>query len=673
MPIQKPLAVALAASLALVLAAPTADAQRKRTAKKPAPPAVTACSDFYAFVNKDWLAANTVAAGVGTGAVSALGHLQQRALLEQRTLLDDAVLNPQNDVQKLLGDFWVSGIDEAAVERDGAQPIATLVSHINAIKRSKDIAPSVAALHQVGIPVLFNFTADLDLADLTRHVGYFSQGGLGLPDPAYYTREDADTRALLGRYTEYVEKILLLTGTPQDKVKAEMAQVLDLETRIARVSRPVASLRDPRENYALVPTAGLAKQFRQLQLDQFLQAQGVKDDSVSMANPDYFTQIDTLVRTLKPEQWKVYLRYQIGNAMAPYLSKAFRDADFEFNGRVLRGQTAPLLRDVQVLNAINRAAGPMLAREYVARFLPAANRARAESIANDVRSALVRAVERNSWMSEATRAEAMAKLEKLTIEVGAPGRDLDYTVQPMGRASFGSNMLIASTWHHREEMRRIGRGNGERRWDVLPQQPALAYDLAHNRLIISAAVLQPPVFDMAQDSAGQYGSFGALVAHELARAVDDKGRLVDAGGNVRTWWTQADDAAWAARADRLAAQYATYPYPGVEGLKVDGALTRDENIADLGAVELALDALDASAPADAAKARESFFRSWAALWRQQTTADVARQLARTSVQAPGQWRANGPLTNLPAFTETFKCKAGSAMLRKPEDQVSVWR
>ena len=670
MPIQKPLVAALAASLALVLAASDADAQR-RAAKKPATPAITACSDFYGFVNKDWLTANTVVSG--TGAVSALGQLQQRALLQQRSLLDDAVLNPQNDVQKLLGDFWASGLDEAAVERDGAQPIASLVSRINAIKRSKDVAPSIAALHQVGIPVVFNFTADLDLADLTRHVGYFSQGGLALPDPAYYTREDADTRALLGRYTEYVEKILQLTGTAPDQLKADMQQVIDLETRIARASKPVTSLRDPRENYALVPVAGFAKQFRQLQLADFLQAQGVSDDSVSMANQDYFTQVDALVRTLKPAQWKVYLRYQIGRAMAPYLSKDFRDADFQFNGRVLRGQSAPPIRDVQVLDAINRAAGPMLAREYVARYLPATTRSRADTIAGDVRAALGRAVERHSWMSDAARAEARAKLEKLTIEIGAPARDLDYTVQPMGRTSFGSNMLIASTWHHREEMRRIGRGNADRRWDVLPQQPALAYDLAHNRLIVSAAALQAPVLDMEQDTAAQYGSFGALVGHELSRAVDTRGRLVDAAGAVRTWWTPEDESAFNARASQLAVQYSAYDYPAATGLKVNGALTRDENVADLAAVELAFDALSTAQPELDNATRESFFRSWAALWREQLSPETATQAASTSVQAPGQWRANGPLVNQPAFAETFKCKAGNAMLRKAEEQVSIWR
>src|SRR5690606_4559417 len=250
--------------------------------------------DFYTFVNKDWLEANTLVSG--TGSVSALGNLQQPALLQQRALPDEAALTPHNAVQKLLGDCCASGIDPDAAERDRAEPTATRLSRSDAIRRGRDVRPAIAALHQVGIPVAFNFSADLDLADLDRYVGYFSQGGIALPDPAFYTREAADTRALRGRYTEYVEKILVLTGTPQESLKDEMTQVLDLETRLARASRPITSLRDPRENYAPVPTAGLGKQFRNLQLDQFLQAQGVSDDKVSMAHVDYFTQVDGLVR-----------------------------------------------------------------------------------------------------------------------------------------------------------------------------------------------------------------------------------------------------------------------------------------------------------------------------------------------------------------------------------------
>lgn len=664
-----PLALALAASLAIGLVAQDADAQRRgRAPAKPAGP--TACTDFDAFANKDWLAAHPAPA---TGSVSALGELQARVLEQQRELLSTAMNAPQGNVQKLLGDFWASGLDEAAIELDGAQPIAPLLDRINGIRRAKDVPAAVAALHQVGIPVLFNFSADPDLADLDRHIGYFAQGGTGLPDSAYYTREDADARALLGLYNGYVQSILALTGTAQADLAAEAQLVIDLETRLARASRPIADLRDPRRNYALVPTEGLDKTYRRLQLNEFLAAQGVTDDSVSIADPALFTTIDGLVGSLKPAQWKVYLRFHVGNAMAPYLSKSFRDAAFDFRGRVLRGEAEQPPREQQVLYAINHAAGQMVAREYVGRYLPDASRSRAEGIAGEVRDAMLRSVQRASWMDDATRAEAVAKLQALKIEIGAPVRDIDYSVQPMGRGSFGGNMLIASTWHHREEMRRIGQANAQRRWPVKPQEPALAYDAAHNRLLVSAAVLQPPVLDMSLDGAAHYGSFGALVAHELGHAVDGKGRHVDARGEIRDWWTPGTATAWTDRLNALSAQYGNYDYPGLTGRKVDATRSRDENASDLAAVEIAWDAFTQAQPEATKDAREAFFAAWAGTWREQMSPAVAEQRAGTSPQAPGKWRINGPLSNLPAFTETYGCKAGNAMFRAEADRVGLWR
>ncbi|KPN19907.1 peptidase M13 [Xanthomonas sp. Mitacek01] len=674
MPIQHTLArpALLAASIALLVGLSSdADAQRRRAAAPKGPPPVTACTDLYSFTNKDWLAANTVVAGQGTR--SALGELQALALTQQHDLLNAAMTSPQNDVQRLLGDFWASGLDEAAVEADGAKPIAPLIARIDGIRRTRDIAPALAALHQVGIPVLFDFGAEVDLADLNRHVGYFTQGGLGLPDPAYYSRGDAETQQIVAQYTQYVRNILALTGTAEDRLDAETALVIDLERRIAAVSRPVAELRDPRTQYALVDTEGLDKQYRRLQLGTFLAAQNVQAPQVSLANPALFAQLDTLVNSLKAEQWKAYLRFHIGNAMAPYLSKSFRDAEFDFHGRILRGESAQPTRQQLVLGAINRAAGPMMSREYVAAHLPDASRTRAEAIATQVRDALGRGLDRNTWMSTSAKTEAKAKLAALKIEIGAPVQDIDYTVQPMGRASFGSNMLIASTWRHAQEMRRIGQANAARRWDVLPQTPALAYDLAQNRLIVSAAVLQPPVFDVAGDNAALYGTFGALVGHELSRAVDVKGKLVDSTGTVRTWWSTDDDAGWLTATDKLVAQYNAYGYPGLTGTQVNGALTRDENAADLAGVELAWDALQTASPELAQAGKEAFFRGWAQLWRQQSAVDTATRNAATSVHAPGQWRANGPVVNLPAYTETFKCAAADAMTRKAEDQVRIWR
>ncbi|HEY4556230.1 MAG TPA: M13 family metallopeptidase N-terminal domain-containing protein, partial [Lysobacter sp.] len=347
----RPLVCALALSLAAALAAPSADAQRKRAPARAKAPAVSpACTDFYGVANAQWLQANATAT---TGAVSALGQLNARAREQQIELLDSAMAAPQGNVQKLLGDFWASGLDEAAVERDGANPVAPLLARINAIRRTKDVPASIAALHQVGIPVVFHFNADVDLQDLDRHLGYFSQGGTGLVDPAFYTRTDAETRAVLGHYNQYVQRILALTGTPQAQLAAQAQQVIDLETRIAQASRPLAELRDPRRNYAPVPVAGLAKQYRNLQLDAFLKAQGVSDDTVSIADTALFTQLDALVAGIKPEQWKTYLRWRVGDAMAPYLARPWREAHFEFRGRRLAGQSAPPARRDLVLDAIN--------------------------------------------------------------------------------------------------------------------------------------------------------------------------------------------------------------------------------------------------------------------------------------------------------------------------------
>lgn len=656
----RPLACALAITLAS--AVPPAAAQ---AAKPPA-----ACTDFYTFANADWLQNNPLPAGAHS--VSALGQLTDRARHQQVELLNAAMQSPQGNVQQLLGDFWASGLDEAAVERDGAQPIAPLLQRINSIRRNRDIAPAIAALHQVGIPVAFNFSADVDLRDLKRHIGYFSQGGLGLPDPAYYTRTDAPTRELLGQYTAYVQKILALAGTPDKDLAAQAQLVVDLETRIAQVTRPLPQLRDPRSNFAPVAIEGLDATYPNLRLGSFLQAQSITDDTVSIANPELFAQLDALVRQLKPEQWKAYLRWRVGDAMAPYMARAWRDASFDFRGRVLEGRTAPLPRQQMVLDAINHAAGPMLGREYANRYVPADNKARAQEIATAVRNAMDAALDRDTRLGPQAKAEAKAKLAAMKIEVGTPARDLDYTIQPMGRGSFGGNMLIASTWHRAQEMRRIGEPNADRRWNVLPQQPALAYDIAQNRLIVTAAMLQPPVLDMARDAAAQFGSFGALVGHEMSQAFGARGRLVDSREQVRDWWTPSDATAWDALGNRVVVQYGALPYPMLDGIRLNGNQTRDKNMADLAGVELAWAAFQAARPGVAKEAREDFFKGWASVWAEHMSADEATRRVASGVHAPGQWRTNVPLMNLAAFSETFACRANTPMRPKDDERVVFW-
>ncbi len=669
LPVLRPSALALC--LVIAVAAPHADAAKKRkpAATPKAASAVTACTDLYAFANADWLKSHPLPA---EGSVSALSELAARAQQQQRDLLETAAKSPQTPVQKLLGDFWASGLDEAAVERDGAAPIAPLLARIDAIKKPQDIAPAIAALHQVGIPVAFNFTSDIDLKQLDTYFGYFAQGGIGLPDPTFYTRTDADARALLGRYNGYVQKILALSGTPQAKLASEAQLVIDLETRLARLSKTPAQLQGLKANYSPVPTKDFAKKYRNLQLAVFLKVQSVTVDQVSM-DTALFTQIDKLAGSLKPAQWQAYLRFHVGNTMAPYLSKNWRDADHEFRGRLLRGEDEPAPRWLQVLDAINASAGAMVAHEYAARYLPEPTRERADVIARGVKESLGNAIERNTWMDAQTKIEARAKLDRVKIEIGKPRSDLDFSAQPMGRGSFGSNILIASTWHHREEMKRIGRANADRRWDVLPQYPALSYDLAHNRIFVTAAVLQPPVLDMRQPLPAQYGGFGAMVGHEMTRAVDSKGRRIDAAETLRDWWSPATTAAWDARIAPLAAVYSRFAYPGNPALKLDGTRTRDENAIDLSGLELAWAAYEKADRQATAANQQQFFRGWARLWAQQLSTQTAAAHAASSAHPHGQWRSNAPAMQLPAFGKAFACKAGNAMLTPEAEQLSIWK
>lgn len=665
----RPLVVAVSLCLAasgLALSS-DADAQRRRAARAPAVP--PACTDFYATSNADWLAANPVPA---TGATSALAQLVGNANTQQKALLDAAALQPGNQVQKLLGDFWASGLDENAVEVDGSAPIAPLLARINAIGRNRDLPATIAALHQVGIPVAFNFGADVDLKALDRHLGYFMQGGTGLSDPAFYTRSDADILTVRARYRDYIKQILALTGTPANRLEAEATAVLALETALATPSQALAQINNPFNNYAPVAVDGLDRQYRNLRLGDFLKAQGVSAGQVSLAEPAVFTAVDALVKNRPVADWKAYLRWRVGDAMAPYLSRTYRQAEFEFRGRLLRGQTVAPARWEHVLEAVNLAAGPMLGREYTATHLTSADRRQAGLIIDKLRDAQIAAVIRNPNLGEAAKSEARAKLEAMKIEIGAPQRDLDYSVQPMGRGSFGGNMLIATTWRHREEMKRIGQSNADRRWDVLPQQPALAYDIAQNRLIATAAVLQPPVFDPGASTATKFGSFGALVGHELTRAIDNKGALVDARGELRNWWTPAEQTAWNRLGERLGNQLAGLPYPGVRDGRVQAANVRESAMADLSGLQLAWQTWSAIEPEAGKPEAQAFFTAWARLWPQAVSPHEALARHSAEVQLPGPVRVNASVANLPAFAQAFGCSAGQPMQLPAEQQVPIW-
>jgi len=684
----------------LLLAFDTNVAAAAGTKSKKAKPAATApaespCSDYYDVVNADWLKANPAPS---EGSISTFDRMLANARQQERTLLEADASAPGNDADRALGALWTDGMNEAAIEAAGATPLQPLFDRIAKAKKAKDIPAVIADLHAAGVPVLFNFSADVDLKDFDHQLGYANQGGLGLPDPDYYTRSDTDTRALLGRYRSYVEKILSLSGTAPDKVTTESGWVVGIEIQLAQASLPLVQLREPANEYQPVTLADLQKTYPNFAFGTFLHTQHADDDRISLAHTGYFAAADGMLASVPVEQWQAYLRFHVANALAPYLSRGFQDAHFDLYDRVLNGEQQPQPRWLDVLDAVDRALGEAMGHAYAEHYLPGASKTAATNVADGLRAAAKNAIANNAWMDAPTRAAAQAKLDKLRIELGEPTRKMSFSGLTLGGGGFAADMLAAAHWRHERDMAAIGKRTSERRWPVLAQIPDVSYDLVQNRVVITAAFLQAPVFDASADMAQQYGALGALIGHQLHYAFDSKGRTIDADGQLHDWWTPLASAAYEQRTAPIIAQYDAYEVEG--GVKVNGHQTRDENLADLAGVELALEAFKAAMPATAqtpqaaplpapskkgharaavakpasesvATPEKHFFEAYAKVWERSTAPDTATAEVSTSIQAPAKDRVNGPLANLPEFSKSYACKSGQPMnITTP---VSIWR
>lgn len=652
----------------------TADAakSRSRKAKSSTTIASMACNDYYGQVNGEWLKAHPAPTA---GSVSAFDAMLDNARAQQRALLEDLARDPHSDADRALGMLWTDGMNESAIETAAATPLQPLFDRIAKVKNAKDLSTAIADLHAAGMPVLFNFAVDMDLKDFDRQFGYASQGGLGLPDPDYYTRTDADTRALLGRYRSYVEAILRLSGTPVDKVSTESGWVLSIEMQLAQASLPLVQLRDPNNAYRPISLRDLQKAYPNLAFDKFLRAQRADDDHVSLASGGFFQVADGLLASVPVEQWQAYLRFHAASALAPYLSRGFQDAYFQLYGHLLGGDLQPIPRVQLVLDAVDRALGDTMGHAWAERYLPQAAKDAATRVADGVRAAMKNALQHSAWMDDATRVAALAKLDKLRIEIGESSRKAPVSGLALGGGNFAVDMLAAAAWSHQRDMAAIGKRTNERRWPVLAQIPDVSYDLVQNRVIVTAAFLQPPAFDASADSAQQFGALGPLLGHQLHYAFDGKGRSIDADGQLRDWWTQKTAVAFEQSTAPIVAQYDGYA--ASNAAKINGRQTRDENIADLAGLELAWDAFKASIAAQplakigGLTPEQRFFEAYAKVWQRNSASDALDIETSTSIQAPAKFRVNGPLVNLPEFGKVYACKAGQPM--KNRTPVSIWR
>ncbi|MBN8922025.1 MAG: peptidase [Rhodanobacter sp. 68-29] len=702
----KPLALTAAVALALTgcgkseqAAAPapatpaTAPAPAATTAAAPAPttafdvselgPSDEACTDFNSFVNAKWVAANPIPEDRTRW--GAFDKLAEDSLNTQHDIVDAAAKGAATaqagSIEQKIGQLYQSGMNEDAIEKAGFDPIKPKLDAIAALKNGADVAGYITKAYAEGDGLVFGFGSGADFQNAAMQIAYANQAGLGLPTKDYYT--DAKYKDLRDAYVAYIAKALQLTGVSEADAKKQADEVLAFETKLAAASLAPVEERDPKNQYHFVSVKQADKVTPHFNWENFFKAQGVTiDKGFSLSQPKFFAEFDKLLASAPASQWQAYLRFHTIDDASNYLSKNFQDNKFDFYGKTLAGQPQQKPRWKRVLGAVNMSMGEALGQLYVAKVFTPEAKERAQVLVDNVRNALKTRIENLDWMSDATKQQAIAKWNTFLPKIGYPDKWRDWSGLNVNGDSYYGNVMAASKFNYDYDIAKIGKPTDRKDWGMTPQTVNAYYNPTDNTINFPAAILQPPFFNAKADDAINYGGIGAVIGHEASHGFDDQGSQFDGAGNNKNWWTKDDRAKFDARTDKLVQQFNDYaPIKDKPDAHVNGKLTLGENIADLGGLNVAYDALQVALKNNPKEAGEKidgytedqrFFLNWARVWRGSVREKQALLYLNTDPHAPASLRAIGAPSNMPAFAAAFQCKPGDAMVRSGDKQVKIW-
>jgi endothelin-converting enzyme/putative endopeptidase len=631
---------------------------------------VDACTDFYQFACGGWMAANPMPADRQRW--GRFNQLQEQNFTILRRVLETSATGGD---QKKANDYYAACMDEGGIEARGQRPLEADLARIAALTRTEELPRVVAHLHSIGVNVLFRFGSQTDRKDATKQVADVDQGGLGLPDRDYYVKTDARSLELKQKYQGHVQKMLGMLKTTPDKAASEARAVLTLETRLAEAAMDRTARRDPAATDHMMTLAEWRALTPEFDWPAYLKAAGAPAfDRINVSVPDYFKTLNTLVASTSVEDLKAYLAWQLVNASAAMLPKAFADADFDFFSRTLGGQEAQLPRWQRCVAQTDAELGEALGKAFVeAAFGPAA-RADTLQMVEGIKTAMRQDIESASWMSEETKRAAEVKLNAVANRIGYPDKWLNYSSVRIGRDDALGNLQRTTTFERKRNLDKIGRPVDLSEWSMTPPTVNAYYSPDRNNINFPAGILQSPFYQAGRDAAVNYGGAGAVVGHELTHGFDDQGRKFDGKGNLRNWWTEGDAKAYEARSSCIADQYSEYVVAGDTHL--NGKLTLGENTADNGGVRLALMAYLAGPGKTAPPVMDGFtpeqrlFIGFGQIWCENRRPEFERLRATTDPHSSGKYRVNGTVSNMPEFQKAFACKPGAAMVR--QNQCRVW-
>ena len=641
--------------------------------------------DLYRFVNGTWLAKTEIPADKSN--YGAFNKLQDGAEQNLRVIVEAAAAAgaPAGSDQQFIGDYYASFMDEARANELGATPLAGPLSEIDSIRDRQDLVayfgrtqrlhymPTVSSEAGVAAPLRGYIGADAKNPDV--YTVYVDQFGLGMPDRDYYLSNDAKFVEVRGKYRDYVTRLLSLAGRPD--AAATATRVLELETRLAKAQWTRVETRDVEKGYNPVTLAEANALTPGFDWNVWrTAAQMPQQEKFIVGQPSYFKAMGEAVKTVPLATWKDYLRVRVIDDLAPYLSDAFVDANFQFQDATLSGSKQIRPRWKRGLHQVEMVLGDVMGKAYVERHFPPEAKKRMDVLVANLLKAFDVSIDELDWMGPETKQQAHDKVRNFTVKIGYPTKWNDYPGLEVRRGDLVGNVIRARESNYRREVAKLGKPVDKTEWGMTPQTVNAYYNPLANEIVFPAAILQPPFFDMNGDDAVNYGGIGAVIGHEISHGFDDQGRKFDGKGVLRDWWKTEDNDRFMARAGMLVKQYDAFsPLPG---MNVNGELTLGENIGDLSGIAVAYKAYQIalggkSAPVlDGFTGDQRFYIGWGQIWARKYREDELRKRLLTDPHSPSEYRCNGIVRNLPAFARAFEVKPGDKLYLPPDQAVRIW-
>ena len=572
--------------------------------------------------------------------------------------------------------FYNTGMDTIKIEAEGTAPLKPLFDQINAIQNKTEMMKVVADQHTKGIYPMFRLYSEADQKNSEMVVAYILQGGLGMPDRDYYMKDDQKSKEIQAAYLVLIQKMFVLAGTDEATAKSNASVVYNLEKRMAAASMTKLEQRDPQKVYHKMNLAGIQKVSPEIDWTAHFQNVGLPNPGdFIVCQPDFVTELGKMVKDVPLDDWKIYLKWKVVNGLSSYLTTAFVNENFEFYGKTLSGQMAQRPRWKRVQGATNSALSEAIGQMYVQKYFPAEAKQRVLELVGNLRVSLGERIKQLVWMSDATKTKAQEKLDAIAVKIGYPDKWRDYSALEVSTDSYAANFLRARNFDFKYMIGKVNKPVDRTEWQMPPQMVNAYYNPNMNEIVFPAAILQPPFFYKDGDDAVNYGAIGVVIGHEMTHGFDDQGSQYDKVGNLADWWNADDAKLFKERTKVLANQFSKFIV--LDTLKANGELCLGENIADLGGLNIAYNALHHvlngnEKPIDGFTPDQRLFLAYAHLWAQNIRDKEIVRRTKEDVHSLGRFRVLGPLKNMPEFYKAFGVKEGEPMFLNEADRAVIW-